>query len=218
MTTDPKPLNKVEVWVAEHAPPIFAVIAVLIIIGAAAVFWTYQQQGNTADEVKVLKPQVTRVNKAICDRQSLIHPGRAARCAERIRVGLVNCRHYQPCRAAWLALVTYPAPAREASSGSGADAKGGAIQKPSSHGHQHPGPGQQPGHSTPSPSPGPAPTGPGASEEAPGQTGGNPGQSGAEPPGQSGANHGQASGLGVELCTAPTGCLGIELDVPGKEE
>lgn len=206
-------LNSLEIWIADHAAPIFLVIAALIVAGAIAVFVTYRQQSNTADQVRVLKPQVTRVNKAICDKQSLIHSQRAERCAERIRVGLINCRHSQPCRAAWLALATYPPPAREVSSGSGADTRGGAIQKPSNHGHQHPGPGQQPGHSTPSPSPGPAPTGPGASEGAPGQTGANPGQSGAEPPGQSGANRGQSSGVGVEVCTSAL-CLEAEVGLP----
>lgn len=172
-----KPLNRVEIWIAEHWAPIFAVLSVLIILGTIAVFVTWRQQSGTADTVKVIQPQVTHISQAICDKHSLGHPERARRCAERIRVGLINCRRSQPCRAAYLALATYPPPARS---------EGGDAQTPSTAGQQ-PSPGHQPGHpggrhkpprSTPKPAPtpvAPAPTAPPPPEPSPGNSGDSPG-------------------------------------------
>jgi len=206
-----KPLNKLEVWVAEHAVPIFGVIALLIVVGAVAVFVTYQEQSGIAERVKVLVPQVTKVNKAICDKQSLNHPQRAARCAERIRVGLVNCRHSQPCRAALLAAITYPPPAQPtAPSGATPRSGGGDAFQPAT-GHQQPGPGEQPGHEggqdgPPTPSPGPS--GPAAAE--PGPPAESPGNGAQGSPGGS-----SSSGPGVELCVLEHTCVGAEVGLGG---
>lgn len=164
-------LNRAEVWIADHALPIFAAVALAIIGGAVAIFVVFLENGETRDQVNVLRPQVTRVNKAICDKQSLDHPQRAERCAERIRVGLVNCRRSEPCRAALLAAITYPPPARseplpnlsKSTQGSGQPGGGDAVQQPSHQGHQQPGPhgggqgeghqgGQEPGAKPPEPS------------------------------------------------------------------
>ena len=72
MTTEsPKPLNRLEVWVAEHSAPVFAVLAALIVLAAVAVFYTFQQSGEARDQVNVLKPQVVKVAGAICWRASL---------------------------------------------------------------------------------------------------------------------------------------------------
>lgn len=128
-------LNRAEIWIADHALPIFAAVALAIIAGAIAIFVVFLQAGEAKDQVNVLKPQVTRVNKAICDRQSLTHPARAQRCAARIRVGLINCRHVDRCRAALLAAITYPPPARATSA-----PEGGGAQNPS-HAGQQPAPG-----------------------------------------------------------------------------
>ncbi len=221
MTTDPKPLNQVENWIAEHAVPVFAVLSVAVVFGASGVFLTFQRSGEAQRQVRVLEPRVTRINRAICDRSSLKNERKARRCAERIRVGLINCKRVDRCRAAFLAVLTYPPPARgttsppEVSSGSaGATGGGDAFQPPSHHGHQYQSPGSHPGPSTPVAPPPPAPEAPGASGEAPGHSGENPGQSGAEPPGQSGANHGQSSGVGVEACVLEKTCIGIEAALP----
>lgn len=208
-------LNRFEVWVADHAAPILAVIAILIVVGAGVTFYVWQQQGDTAKKVKTLAPQVTRINEAICDRRSLSHPARARRCAERIRVGLVNCRHVSRCRAAWLALATYPPPARGATSGATAglsspstsspapgDSGGGGAQQPS-HGHQPPSPGSQPGPESASPSPGAAPA------PEPGPPASTPGNGP-----QNGSGGGSSSGAGVEVCAVKT-CVGAEVNVPG---
>lgn len=216
-----KPLNKLEVWVSEHAVPIFAAIAVMICLGAVAVFVTYQRQGDTAGKVKVLSPQVTRISRAICDRRSADSIARSRLCAGRIRYGLVACRHSQRCRAAFLALLTYPPPAQPTSPSTttAPDQKGGATQQPSNHGHQHPSPGSQPGHHgggkhhggggaapapTPaSPAPSPAPSAP----EKPGK--GPPVETpGKGPP--AGAGGGSSSGAGVELCVLERTCVGVE--------
>lgn len=214
MTTEPKPLNKVEIWVADHAVPIFLVIALAIVLGAGAVFWTWQQQGDTAEQVKVIAPQVTRIDKAICDRASLNHPARARACAERIRIGLVNCRRSSRCRAAYLALATYPPPARSTAPSSttatttAPSSEGGdAVHQPSHQGHQQPGPsgGQQEGGQEPSPAPSPGASVP----PAPG--GGPP----AETPGngaQGGQGGSSASGVGVEVCAELVNtCVGAEV-------
>lgn len=209
-------LNRVEIWIADHALPIFAAVALAIILGAVAIFYVFLQAGDAQSQVKVLEPQVTRVNKAICDKQSLNHPQRAERCAERIRVGLVNCRHSSPCRAAFLAIVTYPPKARPGSpSGTTAtttapSSKGVMPQTPST-GHQQPGPGS-PGHSggehegqgqgappAPSPGPSPAPGAPAAPEASPPP----------ETPGN-GAQGGSTSGADVEVCALER-CVGAEV-------
>lgn len=205
--TNPKPLNKAEVWIANHAVPIFVSLAVLILVGAAAVFYTYQRQGDTANEVHVLKPQVTKINRAICDERSLRNEARARACAERIRVGLVNCRQVSRCRAAFLAVLTYPPPARPTSTTPSSE-KGGAIQQPSNNGHQQPGPsgGQQEGSQEASPAPS-APeggSGAGQGQESPGN--GAQGSQGGE----------SSSGVGVELCALERTCVGVEVGVDPK--
>lgn len=213
-----KPLNKVEVWVAEHAVPIFGAIALLIVIGALAVFVTYQKQNAVAERVKVLSPQVTRVNQAICDKRSLESESRARRCAARIRVGLVNCRRVDRCRAAFLAVLTYPPPARStAPSGTTLEPEGGGAQQPSNSGHQQPGPGEQPGHGQgggndhgqeASPAPSPSASGPPAAEHGPP----------AESPGNGaqGSQGGESSsGADVEVCALER-CVGAEVDVNPK--
>lgn len=202
-----KPLNKLEVWVAEHAVPIFAVIAVAIVIGAAAVIYTYSEQSGIAERVKVLTPQVTRVSKAICDQESLHHLNRARSCAERIRVGLVNCRKVPRCRAAFLAIATYPPPARSSAPSSttatttAPDQKGGATQQPSNNGHQQPGPsgGQQEGSQEASPAP----------SEPEGGSGAAPGQESPGNGAQGGQGGSSSSGAGVEVCALET-CVGVE--------
>lgn len=207
-------LNRVEIWIADHALPIFGVVALAIIAGAIGITVAFLEAGEAKQQVEVLRPQVTRVNKAICDKQSLNHPQRAERCAERIRVGLINCRHSEPCRAAFLATITYPPPARGATSGTTAklsspstspapgDSEGGDAQQPS-HGHQHPSPGSQPGPEPASPSPGPAP----APEQGP------PAPTPGNGP-QNGAGGSSSSGAGVEVCAVKT-CVGAEVNVPG---
>lgn len=202
--TDPKPLNKVEVWVANHAVPIFLVIAVAIVLGAGAVFYTWQKQGDTASEVHVIAPQVTKINQAICDRASLTNGVKAKRCAERIRIGLVNCRRVSRCRAAYLALATYPPPAKPTSTTPSSE-EGGAIQQPSSHGHQPPGPsgGQQEGSQEASPAPSAPEGGAGAGQgqESPGN-------------GAQGSQGGSSSsGAGVEVCVLERTCVGVEAGV-----
>jgi hypothetical protein len=223
--TETKPLNKLEVWVAEHAVPVFGVIALAIVIGAVAVFVTYQEQSDTAEHVKMLGPRVTRINKAICDKGSLKSGPRAQACAGRIRIGLINCRKVTRCRAALLAAITYPPPPRgatEPSPGSSRDTGGGGAQNPS-HAGQQPSPGH-PGHHgggnhpsgqepapTPSPSPSPAPSpspvpSPSPMPEKPGN-----GPPGGSPPGHSGGS----SGPGVELCVLEHTCVGADLGLGG---
>lgn len=216
---------------AERAVPIFAVIAVLILLGAAAVFYTYERQGDTAGKVKVIAPQVTRINRAICDRASLEHGDRARACAERIRIGLVNCRHVQSCRAAYLALATYPSRPAETSPrvtrdtkvsspsaatpspGPPGDTGGGDAQPPSNHGHQQPGPTTGPteeaAHEPPSavsPSPAPAPSqgeSPATSTETP-ETAPQPAPTAPQP-----------SGADVEVCVLEHTCVGVEIGLGG---
>jgi hypothetical protein len=152
-------LNKTEVWIAGHSIRIFLVIAALILVGAFFVVKTFLESGETAKKVKVIAPQVTRINRALCDERSLDDDKRARRCAERIRVGLVNCRRSTRCRAALLAAITYPPPARPAAP------EGGDSQSPPKAGQQ-PAPGQpgdgnkgaHHGHGSKPPKPSPAPT------------------------------------------------------------
>ena len=191
-------LNRAEVWIADHALPIFAAVALAIVAGAVAIFAVFLETGETRDQVNVLRPQVTRVNKAICDKQSLDHPHRAERCAERIRVGLVNCRRSEPCRAALIAAITYPPPARSAEplpnpskSVQGSGQPGGDAFQPPSTGHQQPGPhegGGENGHGNGGSggkggSEGPPAPGQGGSEAAPApQEGGADAGQSREPP------------------------------------
>lgn len=212
MTQDPKPLNDTEVWVAEHSAPIFVVLVVLILLGAGAVFWTFQKSGNAQEQVRVLRPQVTRINRAICDRRSLEDKLRAHRCAERTRVGLVNCRDYRPCRDALLAAIAGPLsrPGATASPGSPSDTGGGVAQNPSNPGQQ-PGPGHQPGHpghkppkSSPSPVPAPTPA-PAPAPAAPTLPNGKP-FPGVGPPG---------GPPGLKACAAVV-CVEAEVDLNPK--
>ena len=64
---------------------------------------------GTQREVNDLRPQVTQIVRAAaaCNRASLTHPRLAAACAERIRIGLENCRAVPVCRRA-AAVVTLP--------------------------------------------------------------------------------------------------------------
>lgn len=222
MTTEPKPLNKLEVWISERAAPIFAVVAVLIVFGAGAFFWTYQKQSDTADRVKVIAPQVTRINKAICDERSLESEARARGCAERIRVGLVNCRRYDRCRAAFLAVLATPAetttspPSSTTATTTAPSSEGGGAQSPSTAGQQ-PGPaaggvgqgqGQEEGPKSPetppdaeSPPPGPGhPEGPERPPAAP-----------VEPPPAP-----PTSGVDVEVCIPGLTCAGVEVGLDPK--
>lgn len=205
-------LNKVEVWVAERAVPIFVALAVLIALGAGAVFYTYSKQGATQRQVDVLQPQVTQIVKAAatCDEKSLHHRGQSKLCAERIRIGLLNCRRVPSCRAALLAAIAGPPPHRidaqpalptKGSSSSG----GGDAFQPSNHGHQHPGPAPGPSPS-PSPSPAPAPS-PAPSPSPPAESPGNGAQ--GSPGG------GSSSGAGVEVCALER-CVGAEVDLNPK--
>lgn len=169
MTTtgpSPKPLNRFEVWASDHATHIFGAIALLIVLGAAAVFYTYQRTGDAEDQIRTLTPKVAHIIK--CNQHSLVDEKRAEECAARIRIGLINCRRVESCRAAYLALATFPvAPGRgvagdssgtegsrrdrataepsspigTTSRGPAVDVEGGdALQPPSSHGHQQEGP------------------------------------------------------------------------------
>lgn len=235
----PKPLNRFEVWTSNHAAPIFGVIALLIVVGAAAVFFTYEKSGHAEDQIQILKPQVTRVNEAICDRQSLGHPGRAERCAERIRVGLINCRRVQSCRAAYLALATFPTEPSQVTRGDGnpsrvdrataepsspigttpshgpsADTGGGdASQPPSNHGHQQPGPTTGPTeeatHEPPS-AVSPSPA------PAPSQ-GESPATSTETPPAapQPAPTAPKPSAPAVEVCVLEHTCVGVEIGLGG---
>jgi hypothetical protein len=222
MTQSPKPLNRLEVWVAEHSAPIFGALAVLIIIGAGLVFYTFEKSGNTQDQVNVLRPEVTTINRAICDARSLKSEKKARRCAERIRVGLVNCKRVERCRAAFLAVLTYPPPARAtAPSSTELEPEGGdAVHQPSNQGHQPPGPGKGPSggnggngqgngqEAAPAPSPG-----------ASGGEGGSEADQGQESPGNGaqGSQGGESSsGVDVELCALERTCVGVEVGVDPK--
>jgi len=212
-------LNRLELWIADHAAPIFIIVAALIVAGAIGITVVFLQAREAGDQVNVLKPQVTRVNKAICDKQSLNHAQRAERCAERIRIGLINCRRSEPCRAAFLAVATSPPPparggrdsssplsstmAESTSPARGDSGGGDAHQPPSNHGHQQPGPGSQPGQPEAAPAPPPSP-----GAESP---------SGPETPAngpQDAPGGGSASGADVEVCAVKT-CVGAEVNVPG---
>jgi hypothetical protein len=215
-------LNRLEIWIADHAAPIFLVVAVLIVAGAGMTFYMWQKQGDTAEQVNVIVPRVTKVSRAICDQQSLAHSQRAARCAERIRVGLINCRKVDRCRAALLAVITYPPPARGTTPGgrdtpepsrspapSTGDTGGGDAQSPPKAGQQ-PSPGS-PGDNNggqgkgqdPASAPAPAPSGP------PAPAGGPPAESPRKgPPAAPGG--GSSSGAAVEVCVPRVTCVGAD--------
>ena len=207
-------LNRAEIWIADHALPIFAVLALAIVAGAIAIFVVFSRAGEAKNQVEVLSPQVTKVSKAICDQESLHHRNRAESCAERIRVGLVNCRKVPRCRAAFLAIATYPPPAHPGAPSSttatttAPDQKGGATQQPSNHGHQQPGPsGGQ--HHEGGQEASPAPSGPPATEGGPpAETPGNGAQ------GSQGGS--SSSGVGVEVCALERTCVGVEVGVDPK--
>lgn len=210
-------LNRLEIWIADHAVPVFLVVAALIIAGAVAVFVTYQKQDDTADQVRVIAPQVTKVSRAICDQQSLSHPDRANRCAERIRVGLINCRRVQRCRAALLAILTYPPPADRAEETSPSTSGGGDAFQPST-GKQQPGPGSQPGQpggqgkgGGQGGSPAPSPAAPGPAAPGGGPPAGAPGKG---PPAAPGG--GSSSDAGVEICVLERTCIGADVDLKPK--
>jgi hypothetical protein len=217
LTLEPE-LNKTEVWIAEHAIRILLVFAVAILVGGYFVYKTVEQTGQTSKTVRRIEPQVTKINRAICDERSLESPGRARRCAERIRIGLVNCRSSEPCRAAFLAITTYPPPARSTSTSTTAtttalSSKGVMPQQPSHHGHQQPDPstgphggngkggGEAAPESPPAASPGPS-----------GGEGGSGAGQGQESPGN-GAQGGSTSGAGVEVCALERTCIGVEVGV-----
>lgn len=226
---EPKPLNSLEVWVADHATPIFLTLAVVILVAAGGIFWTYQKTGNAEDKINVLSPKIAHIVK--CNQSSLVDDKRAAECANRIRIGLINCRRSIPCREALLAAIASPAvpettatsPSPSSSTTTVGATKGGATQNPSTAGQQ-PGPGQ-PGHHGGDGDQGGAQEG----EEAPAPVAAAPSPSPAPQPapapapspepttGDSGPQTGQetaASGVGVELCVLERTCVGLEVGVP----
>lgn len=213
--------SKAEAWIAEHSIRIFLVIAVLILTGAYFVVSAFLKSGEAAHEVDVLKPQVTKIYAAAaaCAPKTIARDGGEERCSRLLTVALRNCRQAPKCRAAFLAILTYPPPARStvpsstAATTTAPDSKGGATQQPSNHGHQPPGPGKGPrgggdegeAQET-SPTPSPAPSAPeGGSGEAPAQ----------ESPGNS-AEGGSSSGADVEVCALERTCVGIEVGLNPK--
>jgi hypothetical protein len=188
----PKPLNRIEVWIAEHSAPIFVTLALLIVLAAIAVFYTFQQAGDAKRQIDVLRPQVTRVinNAVVCSLDAPRGSQESRKCAMRLRVALINCRQFPLCREALL-LASKPPPPRidapPALPSKGSSSEGGdAFQPPSNNGHQPPGPATGP---PPSPAPSPLPA-PGQSEKAP-------------------------SGAGVEVC-ALSKCVDAEVDLDPK--
>jgi hypothetical protein len=234
MTQEQKPLNRFEIFASDHAPRIFVVVALLIVLGAGAVLWVFQRQGDTQRQVDVLKPQVTKIVRAakVCSLDAARKSQESRDCALRLRVALVNCRQYPRCRAALLAILTYPPPARSTSTTSPSSTtatttapaeKGGATQQPSDNGHQQPGPGKGPqggnggnggddqgdGQSAaPAPSPG-----------ASGGEGGSGAGQGQESPGngaQGSQDDSSSSGADVEVCALERTCVGVEVGVDPK--
>jgi len=215
---NPKPLNRLEVWIAEHSAPIFVCLALLIVLAAIAVFYTFQQAGEAKRQVDVLRPQVTRVVKGavVCSLDASRGSQESRRCALRLRVALVNCRRYPRCREALLLAIASPTPTpgldappalptRHSSSGGG-----DALLPPSNHGHQPPGPATGPPAATPpttSPAPSPGVSGPPGNPEAPGK---GPAE---DKPGN--PSPGPPSGAGVEVCALER-CVGAEVDLNPK--
>lgn len=128
-------LNSTEEWIAAHSVRVFAVMAILMAVGGYMSLKALRAQERVQHDVSVIKPQITKIGRAICDQRSLENKARAARCAEQLRIGLINCRRARRCRAALLAALA-PSPAQ-----------GGDAQNPS-HPGQQPGPGARPGHHT----------------------------------------------------------------------
>lgn len=123
-------------WIAKHSLKIFGVVAVcLIAAGTLAGFLLYEGE-RSAQRLDVLEPKVTKII-TLCEPGPAISREKAQDCSEHFRVGLTICRHFQPCRAAFLALATYPPPAR-------VGRKGVVVLSPH-HAGQQPGPGGQPG-------------------------------------------------------------------------
>lgn len=217
--TEPE-LNKIETWIAEHSIRIFLVIAALICVGAFFAVKAFVQSGEAAREVDVLKPQVTKIVRAAatCSAQTIKEKETSNACAARLRFALVVCRRSAQCRAALLAIVNYPPPARSTAPSSttatttAPDSKGGATQQPSNHGHQPPGPVKGPHgggdeeeaqETAPTPSPGAS-----GGEAAP------EGGQGQESPGNS-AEGGSSSGADVEVCALER-CVGAKVDLNPK--
>lgn len=221
---EPKPLNKLEVWVADHAVPIFMVTAVLILLGAGAVILTYERTGDAEHNIDILRPKVAHIIK--CNQRSLVDQKRAEECAARIRVGLINCRRVRSCRAAYLALATFPEQAASPTSSSpssttattaapasGSQPKGGAIQTPSTNGHQPGSPGspghQEGGETTESPQSS-SPVAEAPQAESPASTPEAPSAPAPAPPVTA-----KPSAPGVEVCVLEHTCLGLELGLGG---
>jgi hypothetical protein len=208
-------LNKIETWIAEHSIRIFLVIAALICVGAFFAVQAFVQSGQAAREVDVLKPQVTKIVRAAatCSAQTIKEKETSNACAARLRFALIVCRRSAQCRAALLAIVNYPPPAKPVTSTSPSSTaapnpKGGAIQQPSHAGHQQPGPsGGQPQEGSQEASP--APSEPeGGSGAAPGQE--SPGN------GAQGSQGGSSpSGADVEVCVLEHTCVGAEVGLGG---
>lgn len=208
MTPDPA-LNKTEVWIAEHSIRILLACAAVILVGAYFVVSTFLESGETAHEVDVLKPQVTKIYAAAaaCAPKTIAKEGGEARCSHLLTAALRNCRHVPECRAAFLAILTYPPPAKPTSTTPSGE-EGGAIQQPSNHGHQPPGPGSQPGHGQePAPTPSPAPSAP--------EGGAGAGQGQETPPNS--AHGGSTSGADVEVCALERTCVGVEVGLGGLQ-
>lgn len=186
----PVKINSFEVWVADHAVPVFVVVATAIVLGAGGFLFEFQRQGDTQHEVDVLRPKVTKIVHAasVCNAKSIKRSRALEACASRLRFALVACRAEPRCRASLLAIVNYPPPARldahPALPNEAPGQKGGATQTPSNHGHQHPGPAKGPSgdhhHATPAPSPidatpapapAPTPSPPAAGDTGPGNSG-----------------------------------------------
>lgn len=56
-------LNKVEVWIAEHSIRIFAVVALLTLIGVGLFVYLFDKYGDEKKRVDVLERKVTRIVK-----------------------------------------------------------------------------------------------------------------------------------------------------------
>lgn len=211
MTPEPA-LNKTEVWIAEHSIRILFLAAVVILVGGYFIAKTVAQSGEAKREVDVLKPQVTRIVRAAatCSAQTVKEKETSNACAARLRFALIVCRRSAKCRAALLAIVNYPPPARAtAPSSTELEPEGGdAIHQPSNQGHQQPGPsgGQPEGSQEASPSPSESKGGSGAGQgqESPGN--GAQGSQGGE----------SSSGVGVELCALERTCVDVEVGVDPK--